>query len=54
MSGDVVVPPCGVDVSKRPYWMSPDQYDPCPCVLDQGHEGKHDCGDPAHDQDAHQ
>lgn len=32
---------CGKGLGSRPSWMSPDQYDPCPCLLDLGHEG--DC-----------
>lgn len=39
---------CGVDAGSRPYWMSPDQYDPCPCALAPGHEGPHRCGIEAH------
>lgn len=29
---------CPRDVGKRPSWMSPDQYDPCQCVLTAGHQ----------------
>lgn len=40
--GDVsVVSLCGRDLGTRPYWMSPWQYDECPCVLPKGHDG--DC-----------
>lgn len=34
---------CGCDTGRRPYWMSIDQYDPCPCVLPGGHDGPHEC-----------
>ena len=37
---------CPGTVGSRPYWMGVDQYDPCPCILPPGHEGKHAC---AHD-----
>lgn len=30
---------CGKDVGSRPEWMGVDQYDPCPCLLDLGHDG---------------
>ena len=30
---------CGKPVGSPPYWMSRDQFDPCPCVLEPGHEG---------------
>ena len=30
---------CGKDVGSRPSWMSPDQYDPCRCLLGLGHDG---------------
>lgn len=35
---------CGAEVGRRPEWMGVDQYDPCPCVLDKGHDGQpHEC-----------
>lgn len=34
---------CTVDVGSRPYWMSPDQYDPCRCKRPAGHELPHAC-----------
>ncbi len=37
-------PRCTVDVGSRPSWMSPDQYDPCRCLLPKGHVGNHTCG----------
>lgn len=37
----IEAPTCGRDLGSRPSWMSPDQYDPCPCVLPEGHDG--DC-----------
>ena len=42
--------PCGRDAGTRPGWMSPDQYDPCPCVRPKGHTGKCGCWD--HDKPA--
>jgi hypothetical protein len=41
---------CGRDAGKRPGWMSPGQYDPCPCVRPKGHEGPCGCRD--HDRPA--
>jgi hypothetical protein len=47
IAGDYVLCPrcvagkCGGTVGQRPGWMSPDQYDPCMCVLAFEHEG--DC-----------
>ena len=29
---------CGGTLGRRPYWMSPDQYDPCRCDLPAGHD----------------
>lgn len=37
---------CGRDVGSRPTWMSPDQYDPCPCLLPIGHEAACQCSCP--------
>lgn len=34
---------CGVDLGTKPYWMGVDQYDPCPCLLPNGHDGAHVC-----------
>lgn len=34
---------CEYDLGTRPYWMSPDQYDPCRCLLPDGHDGPHQC-----------
>jgi hypothetical protein len=31
------------DMMERPGWMSPGQYDPCPCLLPFAHEGGHKC-----------
>lgn len=36
-------PRCTGTLGSRPDWMSPDQYDPCRCRLDAGHEGAHWC-----------
>lgn len=41
---------CGRDAGTRPSWMSPYQYDPCPCVRPRGHDGKCGCAD--HDKPA--
>jgi hypothetical protein len=35
--------PCNYPLGDRPEWMSPDQWDPCPCDLAAGHEGPHFC-----------
>lgn len=32
-------PRCTGTLGSRPGWMSPDQYDPCRCRLDRGHDG---------------
>lgn len=34
---------CGKRLSTRPYWMSPDQYDPCDCLLPVNHTGECAC-----------
>lgn len=34
---------CKKDVGKKPYWMSADQYDECPCVELKGHDGACKC-----------
>lgn len=34
---------CRHDLSRRPEWMGVDQYDPCRCIHDVGHEGPHEC-----------
>lgn len=34
---------CTHDLGRRPSWMSPDQYDPCRCLLPKGHDGEHEC-----------
>ncbi len=34
-------PRCPAILSRRPEWMSPDQYDPCRCRRATGHEGEH-------------
>jgi hypothetical protein len=34
---------CTGTLGSRPEWMSPDQYDPCRCRLDAGHDGPHWC-----------
>ena len=39
-----VDPRCTHVLSRRPEWMSPDQYEPCRCELPAGHEGEHECG----------
>lgn len=39
----VVLGRCPHDLGRRPSWMSPDQYDPCQCLLAAGHEGEHEC-----------
>lgn len=36
-------PRCRGTLGSRPSWMSPDQYDPCRCRLDRGHDGPHWC-----------
>lgn len=34
---------CHGTLGSRPEWMSPDQYDPCRCRLEDGHDGPHWC-----------
>lgn len=34
---------CTETLGTKPWWMSPDQYDPCRCWLAAGHEGDHQC-----------
>lgn len=34
---------CAGTLGQRRSWMSPDQYDPCPCLLPFGHGGPHVC-----------
>jgi hypothetical protein len=34
---------CAGTLGSRPWWMSPDQYDPCRCTLLASHEGDHQC-----------
>ena len=34
---------CGINMGTKPWWMGPDQYDPCPCVLDVDHKNDHEC-----------
>ena len=34
---------CGRQVGSRPWWMGPDQYDPCHCIRDKGHDGECRC-----------
>lgn len=34
---------CEGTLGTRAYWMGVDQYDPCQCRLDNGHEGPHWC-----------
>lgn len=36
-------PRCKGTLGSRPEWMGVDQYDPCRCRLDRGHDGPHWC-----------
>lgn len=34
---------CDGTLGSKPWWMSWGQYDPCPCLLPEGHDGPHWC-----------
>lgn len=36
-------PRCKGTLGDRPGWMSPDQFDPCRCLLPRNHDGDHEC-----------
>lgn len=43
MSERMATKRCSGTLGSKPWWMSWDQYDPCPCLLPEGHDGDHWC-----------